>query len=83
MQFTDSVDNIAAGALIWTNTLFLYFHNIFSVFREILKGKGLFHVTVTWKHVTSFERVPCPPFVLALKGIKFLSEVCKRGLGTA
>jgi hypothetical protein len=39
VQFADSAGNIAAGALIQT------------VFREILRGRGLFHVTATCKHL--------------------------------
>ncbi len=32
-------------------TLLLYFLNVSSVFREIIKGKGLFHVTGTCNHL--------------------------------
>jgi hypothetical protein len=32
-------------------TLLLYFLNFSSVFREILSGRGLFHVTATCKHL--------------------------------
>jgi hypothetical protein len=42
MQFADSAGNIAAGALIQTNTFFLYFQNFF-ILSE--RGKELFHVT--------------------------------------
>jgi hypothetical protein len=43
MQFADFAGNLAAGALIKTNTLHvsLSFLNFSSVFREIFKGKGL------------------------------------------
>ena len=39
-------------------TVLLHFQNFSSVFREILKGKGLFHVTGKYK--TLFERVTFP-----------------------
>ncbi len=54
MQFTDSAGNIAAGALIKTNTvhfIIIYFLNFSSVYTEILRGRGLFHVTGTRKHL--------------------------------
>ncbi len=44
MQFADSAGNIAGGALIQTNTLLFCTLRLFSVFREILEGLGLFHV---------------------------------------
>jgi hypothetical protein len=39
-------------------TFLLHFQNFSSVFREILKGKGLFHVTGKYKNL--FERVTFP-----------------------
>jgi hypothetical protein len=39
-------------------TFLLHFQNFSSVFREILKGKGLFHVTGKYKIL--FERVTFP-----------------------
>jgi hypothetical protein len=39
-------------------TFLLHFQNFSSVFREILKGKGLFHVTGNYKNF--FERVTFP-----------------------
>jgi hypothetical protein len=39
-------------------TFLLHFQNFSSVFREILNGKGLFHVTAKYK--TLFERVTFP-----------------------
>jgi hypothetical protein len=48
MQFADSASNIAAGALIQTRTLSLFFLRIVLLFfRVIIKGKGPFHVTAT------------------------------------
>jgi hypothetical protein len=42
MQFADSAGNIAAGALIQTNTFSFYIFRIFRIFSE--KGKEFFHV---------------------------------------
>jgi hypothetical protein len=39
-------------------TFLLHFQNFSSAFREILKGKGLFHVTGKYKNL--FERVTFP-----------------------
>jgi hypothetical protein len=82
MQFADSAGNIAVGALIQKNTLSFCILRIFlSVFREIMKGKGLIHVTGKGKrlcYITVFERVTFTLFS-ALKGIKFLLAVCRRG----
>jgi hypothetical protein len=39
-------------------TLLLHFQNFSSVFREIVKGKGLFHVAGKYKNL--FERVTFP-----------------------
>jgi hypothetical protein len=73
MQFSYYAGNIADGALIQKNTV--HFHS--SVLREILEGKGLFHVTGICKHLcydTLFILKgyrTCPLFS-ALKGIEFL-----------
>jgi hypothetical protein len=45
MQFADSAGNIAAGALIQTNTLLLYFLDFSSVLTDILRGRELYLVT--------------------------------------
>jgi hypothetical protein len=59
MKIADSSGNIAAGALIQTNTLFYcIFMNFSYVLRDILRGRGLFHVTGLGKNL--FERVCCP-----------------------
>jgi hypothetical protein len=62
-------------------TLLLY------IIREILRGRGLFHVTGTCKHLcygTLLERVTVlAPSCLSLKDIKFLFATCKKGLATA
>ncbi len=62
MQFADSASNIAAGPLIQTTTLsFCIFKNFLLFFREILKGKGLFHVTSTCKRLCYIiRRFLCP-----------------------
>ena len=53
-------------------TLLWYFLNFSSVFREILRGTGLFHVTATCKHLCYIVwKGYLPPFNPALKGIKF------------
>jgi hypothetical protein len=44
----DSAGNIAARAVTRKIHFLLYFQNLFSVFRKILKGQGLFHVTGTF-----------------------------------
>ncbi len=50
-------------------TLILYFWFFSSVFREILRGRGLFHVTGTCNHLCYIIWKGCLlPFVLALKG---------------
>jgi hypothetical protein len=36
-------------------TLLWYFLNFSSVFREILRGRGLFHVTATFKHLFGYR----------------------------
>jgi hypothetical protein len=78
MQFADSAGNIAAGALIQTNTLFS------SVLTDILIGRGLFHVTGSSKHFCYIIwKGYLPPFVPALKGIKFLFAACKKRLDIA
>ncbi len=65
-------------------TLLLYFMNFSSVFREILRGRGLFHVTATCKHLCYIVRKGyLPPFDPAIKGIKFPFAACKQGLDTA
>jgi hypothetical protein len=83
MQFADSADNIAAGALIQTNTFSLCIFRIFRIFSE--RGKELFHVHV--KHMQTlmlhYLEGLLTPFVSGLKGIRFLFAVCKRGLDTA
>ncbi len=68
MQLADSADNIAAGALISINLLsYSYFQIFSSGFREILKGKGLLKGLLS-------------AFVSALRGIKLLFAICKRGI---
>ncbi len=65
-------------------TLLWYFLNFSSVFREILRGRGLFHVTATCKHLCYIVwKGYLPPFDPALKGIKFPFAACKKGLDTA
>ncbi len=65
-------------------TLLWYFLNFSSVFREILRGRGLFHVTATCKHLCYIVwKGYLPPFDPVLKGIKFPSAACKKGLDTA
>ena len=65
-------------------TLLWYFLNFYSVFREILRGRGLFHVTATCKHLCYIVwKGYFPPFDPALKGIKFPFAACKKGLDTA
>ncbi len=65
-------------------TLLWYFLNFSSVFREILSGRGLFHVTATCKHLCYIVwKGYLPPFDSALKGIKFPFAACKKGLDTA
>ncbi len=77
VQFADSGGNIGSRYSDPDKfTLLLYFQNFSSVFWEILKGKGLFHVRGKHKHF--FERVTFPLFVSALKGIKFLFAICNR-----
>jgi hypothetical protein len=62
-------------------TLLWYFLNFSSVFREILRGRGLFHVTATFKHLYYIVlKGYLPPFDPALKGIKFPFAACKKGL---
>ncbi len=64
--------------------LLLYFLNFSSDFREILRGRGLFHVTATCKHLCYiFWKGYLPPFDPALKDIKFPFAACKKGLDTA
>ncbi len=62
----------------------LYFFSEFSsVFRDIFRGSGLFHVTGTYKHLCYIIwKCYLPPFVSALKGIKFLFAACQKGLAT-
>ena len=65
-------------------TLLWYFLNFSSVFREILRGWGLFHVTPTCKHLCYIVwKGYLPPFDPALKGIKFPFAACKKELDTA
>ncbi len=65
-------------------TLLWYFLNFSSVFREILRGRGLFHVTATCKHLCYIVwKGYLPPFDPALKCIKFPFAACKKGLDTA
>ncbi len=65
-------------------TLLWYFLNFSSVFREILRGWGLIHVTATCKHFCYIVwKGYFPLFDPALKGIKFPFAACKRGLDTA
>ncbi len=66
------------------NTLLLYFQNFSSVFRKILRGRRLFHVTDTCEHLCYIVwKGSLPPFDPALKGIKFPFAACKKGLDTA
>ncbi len=72
----------------WSNsdkyTLLLYFLNFSSVFKEIHRGRGLFHVTATCKHLCYIVwKGYLHPFHPALKGIKFPFAACKKGLDTA
>ena len=85
VQFADSAGNIAACALIQTNTLYYgIFWKFSSVFIEIIRGRGLFHVTATCKHLCYIVwKGYLPPFDPALKGIKFPFAACKKGLETA
>jgi hypothetical protein len=65
-------------------TLLWYFLNFSSVFREISRGRELFHVTATCKHLCYIVgKGYLPPFDPALKGINFPFAACKKGLDTA
>ncbi len=65
-------------------TLLWYFMKFSSVFREILRGRGLFHVTAKCKHLCDIVwKDYFPPFDPALQGIKFPFAACKKGLDTA
>ncbi len=77
MQFADSADNIAAGALIQTNTFSFCIFRIFLLFSE--RGKELFHVYAN-TDVTLFERVTCP-LLFQIKKVSdsFFFAVCKMG----
>ncbi len=62
----------------------VYFLNFSTVYRQILRGRGLFHVTGTCKHLCYIVWKGClPPFFEALKDIKFLFATCQKGLATA
>jgi hypothetical protein len=53
MQFSYYAGNIAAGALIQTNTVHLFSF----ILREILKGKGLFHAVLRIHDILGWIRI--------------------------
>jgi hypothetical protein len=80
MQFADSAGNIAAGALIQTNTLYNCISEFSSVLTDILRSRGLFHETGSRKHLCYIIwKGYLSPFVPALKGVKFLFAACRKG----
>ncbi len=77
-QFCSRCSNSDKCTLLW------YFLNFSSVFREIHRGRELFHVKATCKHLCYIVwKGYLPPFDPALKGIKFPFGACKKGLDTA
>ncbi len=87
MQFANYAGNIAVGTLIQKNTLPFCIFWIFPLFSERswkVKDWFMIHVTGTWKHFSYIIwKGYFHPFVSALKCIKFLLAVCKRGLDIA
>ena len=81
MQFADSAGNIAAGALIQTNTSSFCIFRISLIFSE--KEKELFHVTHMQTLMLHYLKGLLSPFVSGPKGIGFLFAMCKRVLDTA
>jgi hypothetical protein len=81
MQFADSAGNIAAGALIQTNTFSFCISIIFLLFSE--RSKELFHLTHMQTLMLHYLKGLFASFVSDLKSIGFLLAMCQRGLNTA
>ncbi len=81
----DSAGNIAAGALIQTNTLYYCIFWIFLQFSErFLEVEDCFVWQAhTNNEITLFEIGYMSPFVSVIIGIKFLFAACKKRLATA